>query len=137
MVSNKVNKSYLYALISPPPQPHAIADTGATGHHKNNKPIIHGNRSKVDGLWHIPLPKYTLPPYTHQALNTTKTTVPRTPPIMYAHRMVLFARCLSGVLSMVLITLSCTFSVMYLHVGVFEYMMGGVLDTVVFVVLSA
>jgi len=26
---------------------------------------------------------------------------------------------------------------MYLHVGVFEYMMGGVLDTVVFVVLSA
>jgi len=25
MVSNKVNKSYLHALISPPPQPHAIA----------------------------------------------------------------------------------------------------------------
>jgi len=138
MVSNKVNKSYLHAFIPPPPQPHAIADTGATGHYiapddiisctnitptihdptvlaanghrmksthnltvplaptlssqaqqghllpnvntgflisiskfrdddcmttfskkdviitKNDKLIIHGNHSKVDGLWHIP-----------------------------------------------------------------------------------
>ena len=36
---------------------------------------------------------------------------------------------------MALITLSRTFFVIYLHVGVFEYMVGGVLDNVVFVVL--
>jgi len=47
---------------------------------KNKKPIIHGNRSEVDGLWHIPLPKYTL---TQQVLSTTKTTLSRIPPIMY------------------------------------------------------
>jgi len=52
---------------------------------ENDKTIIHGNRSKVDGLWRIPLPKYTLPPCTYQTLNTTKTTVSSTPPVLYSN----------------------------------------------------
>ena len=52
---------------------------------KNGTPIIHGTRNKADGLWYIPLPHNTHPPYTQQPLDTTKTAVSHTSHDIYSN----------------------------------------------------
>ena len=50
---------------------------------KNGTPIIHGTRNREDGLWYIPLPHNTHPPYAQQPLDTTKTAVSHTSHAIY------------------------------------------------------